>query len=862
MMKRLLASLAFGSMALGAIAITHLGKVSATDGGRTFYVDVAVRASGDGSSWNTAFKTIKEAADIVRAGDTVEIAGGNYRESVTINTKGTNDKKILFKAKSGNAEDKVTISGTEEINATWTVDEKRTASSKSGKVTGNVWVADIKMPLGGGNQLFVNGRMQFVAQWPDRAGEGNSLNKEKLSDLFMKQVFSQTQEGSGPKVVMDSILPAGLDLTKAVFNYKGTSEWRGWQGTVTGTIAGGFTLEKDASPNKYEQVKKDKKYYVCNALDLLNVPGEWYYDEGTSKLYLCLDKGENPNKMKLEMKARTNGLEFTNTAAYVTFENVDLFGANLTFQYNASNCTVDRMEAFYLNYHQDGSAAVSAIQMSGNNNAIWNSEIAYTCRGGVTTYGTGNMVVNCYVHDIDYSITGASAFSPYGEEAVFYHNTAHNVSRSMIGGNGQSGRIAYNHFYDCGMLTNDCGMIYFGTADGGGMEIDHNIVHDNWSSDNAMGIYFDCGVQNYTIHHNVMYNIKTYGLSFNVPSPTMLVFNNTIYDTCGSMNDWGWATLPDYKNNQNGTYVMNNILDWTHYKGNKSPMLFTLSPTSIVKTQIISDVDKKSTDLFKNPDKHDFTLLPMDDPKATERTRMAHSGGTPIKGLIDEGNAYIGAFNPQASRVWKAGCTTDEAGNPAPTNKPLERTRTIFVDESGDTAIILTKPQTDIQYMNRVYNSSFEKETRGWKKEGAQTVSPIATNSSPMLYGKGENAGKENVHSARHSVRLGSNKDDGISQHIEGLKPNTRYVVSAWAQIQEGQEMAIGIRNSDTGKADKDKDVEIRTADTNGGIWKRHYFYFTTEDNTAATVYVKTLKDTAFVSVDDVVVQEYTGDLK
>lgn len=860
-MKRLLASLALGSMTLGTVAISPLCKVFATVGDRTFYVDAAVAASGNGLSWSTAFKTIKEAANVVQAGDIVEIAGGDYRETVTINAAGTDDEKILFKAKSGNVEDKVTISGTEEINAIWTVDTERTASSKSGEVTGNVWVADITMPLGAGNHLFVNDRMQFTAQWPDRAGEGNSLNKVTLSDLFMKPAFSQTQEGSDHEVVVDSKLPAGMDLTGAIFNYKGSAQWRGWQGPVTGAIDGGFGI-KDASPTRAEQVRKGKKYYISNALDLLNVPGEWYYDKDAGKLYLCLDENENPNDMEIEMKVRMNGLTFSETAAYVTFENVDLFGANLTFAKYSSHCTVDRMEAFYLNHNQDSSVADNAILINGEKNAIWNSEIAYTCKGCITTHGTGNMVINCHVHDIDYGITGASVFSLYGENAVFYHNTAHNVPRSMVGGNGCGGRIAYNHFYDNGMLTNDCGMTYFGTTDGGGMEIDHNIVHDNWSPDNAMGIYFDCGAQNYTIHHNVMYNIKTYGLSFNVPSHNILVFNNTIYDTCGSMNDWGWATLDDYKHDQNGTYVMNNILDWTHNKGNKFPVLFSLSNTAIEKTQIISPVDQKSTDLFRDPDDYDFTLLPTDNAKATVRTQMAHTGGTPIEGLIEEDNAYLGAFDPKASKTWEAGCTIDEDGNPAPTNNPLGRTQTVFEDESGEVAIDLADPQNDIQYMNQVYNSSFEKRTNGWEKELDKTVSSILSASDPMLYGKGENGGKENVRSARGAARLGGGMD-GISQRLKGLNPNTRYIVSAWAQLQEGQKLAIGIRNYDTDTTDEGETVEITTTDANDGKWKRYYFYFTTGDNAAATVYLRTLNKTTvtFVSVDDVAVQEYTEGL-
>ena len=164
--------------------------------------------------------------------------------------------------------------------------------------------------------------------------------------------------------------------------------------------------------------------------------------------------------------------------------------------------------------------------------------------------------------------------------------------------------------------------------------------------------------------------------------------------------------------------------------------------------------------------------------------------------------------------------------------------------------------------MNQVYNSSFEKRTNGWEKELDKTVSSILSASDPMLYGKGENGGKENVRSARGAARLGGGMD-GISQRLKGLNPNTRYIVSAWAQLQEGQKLAIGIRNYDTDTTDEGETVEITTTDANDGKWKRYYFYFTTGDNAAATVYLRTLNKTTvtFVSVDDVAVQEYTEGL-
>lgn len=850
-MNRLLTTVMSAGMLLAAISPAILSA-------KTIYVDASVQTSGDGSTPKKAFKTVQEAADVAKTGDVVEIAGGRYRESVTIKVKGKSDAGILFRAKSGNVEDRVIIDGTDPIDAVWTVDEELSAYSKSGKVTGRVWVADVVMPLGSANQLFIGDRMQFLAQWPDRAGEGVSLNGASLSDLFMKQAFSETQEGSGSETVIDSELPSGLDLTGAFFSYKGTAEWSGWHGPVTGTVEGGFRI-KNASPNKYEVVSKGEKYYISNSIDLLNVPGEWYYDEQTRKLYLCLNEGEDPNDLHISMKTRTDGLRFT-YAAYVTVENVDIFGANIVMESGSRHCTVDRMEAYYLNHDLTGRSD-RAIDISGEDNAIWNSILAYTFKGGIVIYGKRNKVINCYVHDIDYGITGAGAFSPYGEDAVIFHNTVHNVPRSMIGGSGGGGRIAYNHLYDCGMLTKDCGMIYFGTCDGGGMEIDHNVVHGNRSPDNAMGIYFDCGSQNFSVHHNVMYDIVTYGLSFNVPSQNFQVYNNTIYNTCGSMNDWGWAKLESYKNDQNGTYVLNNILDYTHYRGNKKPMLFTLSPTAVVKTQIASPVDQKSEDLFNDPDNGDFTLLSMKDTKATERTRMAHKGGTAIDGLINRRNSYIGAYDPKAKEAWKAGCTTDTDGNPAPADNPLDRIQNVFKNESGDVEIDLSFPMTNLQFNNHVYNSSFERGDRGWTKTGAKktAVIDIEKGVSSMHLGDNKNGGKmgkENVRSARRSLRLGDTEmEEGISQKITTLKPKTRYAMSAWAKIDKGQKLVMGVLNYDVDSSEGGYVVEIASEDTNDGVWKRYAFEFETDRNTSATIYLKAANTFGYISVDDITVQ-------
>ena len=53
----------------------------------TFYVDATVAQSGDGLSWETAFKSIQEGIDTTSGGDTVVVAAGVYFENINFGGK-------------------------------------------------------------------------------------------------------------------------------------------------------------------------------------------------------------------------------------------------------------------------------------------------------------------------------------------------------------------------------------------------------------------------------------------------------------------------------------------------------------------------------------------------------------------------------------------------------------------------------------------------------------------------------------------------------------------------------------------------------------------------------------------------------
>jgi len=77
---------------------------------RVYYVAPDGNDANDGLSREQAFRTISRAADRLRPGDTVTIAGGEYNETVRIRAAGTEDRPITFRGIPG---EKATLLGTD-----------------------------------------------------------------------------------------------------------------------------------------------------------------------------------------------------------------------------------------------------------------------------------------------------------------------------------------------------------------------------------------------------------------------------------------------------------------------------------------------------------------------------------------------------------------------------------------------------------------------------------------------------------------------------------------------------------------------------------------------------------------------------
>jgi hypothetical protein len=77
------------------VAITA-ALVAGTTSAHTFYVDAQKGRDANAGSPEAPWKTIQRAADFMRPGDTVRVAGGNYPERVYVTRSGATDRPITY----------------------------------------------------------------------------------------------------------------------------------------------------------------------------------------------------------------------------------------------------------------------------------------------------------------------------------------------------------------------------------------------------------------------------------------------------------------------------------------------------------------------------------------------------------------------------------------------------------------------------------------------------------------------------------------------------------------------------------------------------------------------------------------------
>lgn len=313
----------------------------------------------------------------------------------------------------------------------------------------------------------------------------------------------------------------------------------------------------------------EQRYYVENAFELLDQPGEWYLDRETGVLSYWPMPGESLNEVEVIAPVLPELVQLAGDADAGRFvEHVTLRG--LSFQHadwildpkgnsstqaavnvpgavtadGAIHCELEDCEVAHVGtygiwfrrgckdcriqrnlVHDLGAGGVRVGEASMattdvaessrivvDNNHIFDGGHVYAAGVGVwLAQSSHDRISHNDIHDFLYS--GISVGWNWGVEK---NRTHHNV-------------IEWNHVHDLvhGVLS-DAGLIYcLGVSPGS--VIRNNVFHDMWPYSRpalGWGIYLDARCGNYTIENNLVYNTLSGGLMFNNGGHAHTIRNN------------------------------------------------------------------------------------------------------------------------------------------------------------------------------------------------------------------------------------------------------------------------------------------------------------------------------------------------
>lgn len=255
------------------------------------------------------------------------------------------------------------------------------------------------------------------------------------------------------------------------------------------------------------------RFYLFNALEALDVPGEWYLDRESGLLYVYLPEGNAASELTLSLT--TDDLICINDAERITFEGLTLCytrGNGITSvgdDITVKNCTVTGI-------------ASAGVSMNGFRNTVADCEIsrigvhAIVFDGGdrITLTPSGNAARNNHIHDwAEVQRTYAYAVLLNGVGVAVANNEMHSAPHTAIWQYGNSHLIEYNEIYNVLTESDDAGAIFCGRDwTVYGTVIRYNYFHDIKSNVNGpvggpFAIYFDDGVSGQTVYGNIFENV-------------------------------------------------------------------------------------------------------------------------------------------------------------------------------------------------------------------------------------------------------------------------------------------------------------------------------------------------------------------
>ncbi|MDA8615733.1 putative Ig domain-containing protein, partial [Candidatus Poseidoniales archaeon] len=530
--------------------------------GESIYVDPVNGSDDWDGTWSCPKATLSDALNESSANDEIVLYSGRYHENVTVDGK----DNLLIRAASGA---RVVFDGTQSIaddmDATWS-----TADSDG--------IQEVTLPVDGW-QLFLAYDEQVPARWPNAQFSDESVfNRSYWAEGTLTGSNDAYTIGwltdAGPETgvhtgLNETVNATGLDPEGAIAvmnlgsfrsNSREITDWNSANGTFAydGTGVGWKT--------------KHHAYFLEGKRELIDVDGEWWFDNPNNRLHYKTPTGQDANNLDLRVKVQPFAIGVENSDG-VTIQGIDFFGTTVNFN-ECDGCSFTNSTLEYPSTSKRGLGIAGESEddrwmtrfYRSTNSFVDNISITNTDGGALEFQGSAgqsnnNIVNNSYFHAIDWSAADQKGLmtSIYegGEDMTFSNNTVHLTGASSVLSIGDSPTVLYNEVWDVGHLQTDGAVVQIMQGEAPGAEIAYNWIHDIIK----YGIRFDAPIgqagtgQNGTMHHNVIWNAAG-GLM--VKGDYHDIHNNTVFNSTLDKNDI-IALTDGGINNKNSTFHRNAV---------------------------------------------------------------------------------------------------------------------------------------------------------------------------------------------------------------------------------------------------------------------------------------------------------------
>ena len=328
----------------------------------TYYISSTGNDNSNGISTSTPWRTISKVnSRTLVAGDVILFErGGTYRGSLYINQSGTTTSPITISTYgSGN----LPVFLGSQLTSNWIVHQ------------GNIWKTQVSATRMA--HLFYNDSILPIARFPNTGWLRNDIGTStQINDSQLNQpagywngatVVVRSTAWSYDTARVTSYSPGVINMTSIVYDLS-TYNWG---------------------------------YFIRNKLELLDTPGEWFFDRATSTLYLY-PITSNPNLSTIEV--------------VTAFQAGD--GCGISVNWQRSNVVIENIAFKHYGY--------AGVSTSGSNNITVRNCTFDQCDDGIRAYGNGqifsnNVLTRCRQIGIN-SISGGTSPS-YGNNNFIENNT-------------------------------------------------------------------------------------------------------------------------------------------------------------------------------------------------------------------------------------------------------------------------------------------------------------------------------------------------------------------------------------------------------------------------------------------------------